>query len=151
MLKKYADKKTNLKILEIGSGKKSYRKLFKNCDFLSTDIKKIPGVDETADVTHLKYKTNRFDIVLCLSVLDDIFDFNRAISEIHRVLRPSGQAVIYTPFAYPLHDTPHDYWRFTEHALKKIFSEFKKIDINPLIITKLHRKIPLGYFCVLEK
>ena len=150
-LKKYAANKTNKKILEIGSGNSSYRKFFKSCSFLATDIKKFPGVDELADVTKLRYKPNSFDIVICVSVLEHVKDYQKAISEIFRVLKPGGETVVVVPFLFPLHDIPGDYWRFTGYALREIFKKFSDINIKPLIISRLFWRFVLDYFLVAKK
>lgn len=31
---------------------------------------------------------------------------------------------------YPLHDEPHDYRRFTEHALRRLLKAFKEVRIE---------------------
>jgi SAM-dependent methyltransferase len=38
--------------------------------------------------------------------------------EMFRVLRPDGCVLLNVPFLYWLHETPHDYYRYTEHALR---------------------------------
>jgi ubiquinone/menaquinone biosynthesis C-methylase UbiE len=128
------------KILEVGAGKHSYKHLFS--DVISTDIDDCYDIDEIADVTNLHYEDCSFDCVLCINVLEHIKDYQKAISEIHRVLKPDGQAIIAVPFFFPIHDIPSDYWRFTEYGLKIILSEFKKVEIKPL---GFHR-LPFGYF-----
>ncbi len=150
-LKKYSANKNGKKILEIGSGTSSYRRFFKNCSFLSTDIKKFSGVDEIADVTKLRYKSNYFDIVICVSVLEHVKDYQKAVSEIFRVLKSGGEAVIVVPFLFPLHDVPDDYWRFTDYALKEILKNFSKVIIKPIIISRLLWRFVLDYFVVAKK
>ncbi len=150
-LKRYAQNKSNKKILEVGSGKNSSKRFFPYCDFLSTDIKNFPGISELADVTNLKYKSNSFDIVLCISVLEHVKNYQKAVDEIYRVLKSHGEAVVAVPFLFPLHDTPHDYWRFTEYALKEIFKKFSSVKIKPVIISKALWRFVLDYFVVAKK
>ncbi len=150
-LRKYAANKTNKKILEIGSGTSSYRNFFEKCSFLATDIRKFSGVDEIADVTKLQYKSNSFDIVICVSVLEHVKDYNKAVSEIFRVLKPGGETVIAVPFLFPLHDVPGDYWRFTVYALKEILKKFSKVIVKPIIPSKFLWRFVLDYFVVAKK
>lgn len=127
----FAEKKKKLKILEIGSGplvKGKYhystKHLFDDSnEFIQSDIIKSFG-HPIIDVTTMKYR-NEFDVILCLNVLEHVFDFQSAVDHIYAALKKGGVAIIAVPVFYPLHDEPGDYWRFTEHSLKLMFSNFK--------------------------
>lgn len=130
-VKLFASGKKELEILEIGSGplvKGKYhystKHLFdSNNHFIQSDIVKSFG-HPIIDVTKMKYK-NRFDVVLCLNVLEHVYDYQKAIDNIYSALKKGGTAIVAVPAFYPLHDEPGDYWRFTEHALKKLFKSYK--------------------------
>ena len=49
------------------------------------------------DVTDMFFRNDVFDCVLCSHVLEHVTDDHRAMQEIHRVLKPSGFAVIQVP------------------------------------------------------
>lgn len=135
-VKHFAQGKKGKKILEIGSGIKrdgyyyySMKRFFNDSnDFLQTDVNKDFG-HEVLDVTKMTY-SNKFDIVLCLNVLEHVYDFQKAIDNVYRSLKKGGTAVIAVPTFYPLHDEPGDYWRFTEHALKRMLGAFKDVSIE---------------------
>jgi len=118
------------KILELGAGPISYKRLFPSCTVISTDLKMYPGVDEIADVTKLKYSSSSFDYVICLSVLEHVFETEKAIYEMYRVLKKGGCVIILTPFLYPLHDEPHDYYRFTQYSYRKLLKNFERVEID---------------------
>jgi hypothetical protein len=40
-----------------------------------------------------------------------------------RVLKPDGRIIVSVPFLFPVHDAPHDYWRFTKYALEYLFRD----------------------------
>lgn len=131
----FAKDKENLKILEIGSGKKidgkyqfSFEGFFseKN-DFIQSDIVKEYG-HPVVDITTMKYK-EVFDVILCMNVLEHVYDYQKGINNIYKALKPNGTAVITVPFMYPLHDEPNDYWRFTEHSLRKLLGGFSNVKI----------------------
>lgn len=65
-------------------------------DYLSADLE--PGkADVEADITDLRFDSDLFDFVLCVHVLEHVPEDRKAISEMHRVLRPGGTALIMVP------------------------------------------------------
>jgi ubiquinone/menaquinone biosynthesis C-methylase UbiE len=46
------------------------------------------------DVSRLPYPDMRFDAAVCTQVYEYVSDIDRALSELHRILRPGGRAVI---------------------------------------------------------
>ena len=54
-----------------------------------------PGVQvRSGDVTALPYADGAFDAVVCVQVYEYVPEVDRALAEVHRVLRPGGRAVI---------------------------------------------------------
>lgn len=145
---KFAKGLKNKKILELGSGipvrgkyHYSAKHLFDDSnEFIQTDINKDFG-HQVLDATKMKNK-DEFDVILCLNVLEHVYEFQKAVDNIHRALKKGGVAVVAVPTIYPLHDEPGDYWRFTEHALRKMFSDFKKIEIR----YRGKRQFPFTYY-----
>jgi SAM-dependent methyltransferase len=62
-----------------------------------------------------------FDTVLALNLFEHVFEFRNAPSEVCRVLVPGGIVVIATPFMYPFHGDPNDFFRYTDTALVRIW------------------------------
>jgi SAM-dependent methyltransferase len=54
--------------------------------------------DLRLDITDMDLPDGSFDLVLCSHVLEHVPDDRAAISELHRVLRPSGIALVLTPY-----------------------------------------------------
>lgn len=78
-------------------------------DYLSTDLVLYdPLVMETMDVNDIQYSDHSFDVVFCNHVMEHIPDDRRAMSEIFRVLKPGGWAVLLTPISYKLDETYED-------------------------------------------
>lgn len=138
----------NKKILELGSGKihknryyYSNKTLFDSSnEFIQSDIVKEYG-HPVVDVTTMNYE-NEFDVVLYTNVLEHVFDFRIAIDNVHAALKSGGVAIIVVPAFYPLHDEPLDFWRFTEHALKKLLNNFSRTTIKYSGL----RQYPFGYY-----
>ena len=123
-LKKYA---TDKKILDVGSGGSSYERFFPNR--LSVDIDPERRPDIVADAQNLPFQNEEFDFVLCTEMLEHTENPFAVEKELHRVLKVGGTLLLTTRFVYPLHDTPHDYWRFTKYGLLKIFREWELVEI----------------------
>jgi SAM-dependent methyltransferase len=86
---------------------KSLAEFVKKHDFIqyrSIDLY-MEGVDDKVDVTDMNiYRDNSFDIILCSHVLEHIEDDRKAISELYRILKPSGFAIIMVPILLSIHE-----------------------------------------------
>jgi SAM-dependent methyltransferase len=124
------------RVLEIGSGparsnshRLAVRPLFEATnEFIQSDVVSDFG-HRVVDVTTMEFE-NEFDLVLCVYVLEHIYDINAAGEGIHRALVPGGRAVIVVPALYPYHDEPTDYWRFTEYSLRELLRPFGNVEIQ---------------------
>ena len=75
---------------------KNFRKMYPN--YVTTDFQKNKLIDKNYDITALPEPDNAFDRVICYHVLEHIEDDLQAMSELFRVLKPKGSAIIQTPF-----------------------------------------------------
>jgi SAM-dependent methyltransferase len=73
--------------------------------------------DAFADARCLPLADGSIDSALMLHVLEHIDRPELALSELARILRPGGQALVEVPFVYPLHDAPLDFRRWTRFGL----------------------------------
>lgn len=154
VIKNFAKGIKGKKVLELGSGKKlhgddfySARRYFDaSNDFVQTDIVEEYG-HPIVDVTTMTYQ-DEFDVILCMNVLEHVYDYPTAIDNLHRALKKGGQLAVFVPMYYPLHDEPHDYWRFTEHALQRMFdTKFSRCELE----YKGLRQFAVAYFLILTK
>jgi SAM-dependent methyltransferase len=150
-LKSISHNYKHLDILEIGSGDTSINQsaehIFPNAKlFVQTDVNNSYG-HKYLDITSSVLIEEKFDLVLCNNVLEHIFDIKSAIKNLNYLLKEKGHLVVSVPFIYPLHDEPKDFWRFTEHGLKKLFSDFKFLKIKRTGI----RQFPTQYILLLQK
>ena len=67
----------------------------------------------------IPFPDESFDTILLTDVLEHIVAPEPIIHEIARMLRPKGKAIITVPFFYWLHEQPHDFYRYTEFALRR--------------------------------
>jgi len=66
---------------------------------------------------------NTFDTIILSSVLEHIREPEMLVSEMNRILKKNGIILFNVPFFYWLHETPYDYFRYTEYALKLMFEK----------------------------
>lgn len=60
------------------------------------------------DMLDMAFEANSFDMVIANHVLEHVEDAEKALSEIFRVLKPSGYAILQTPYSAKLHTTWED-------------------------------------------
>lgn len=109
------------------------RPLFKSRMYIGTDMRKGKGVDEVMNLHDLPLPDESAGLALCLETLEHVENPVKAVNEIHRILKPKGILLLSTILAYPIHDYPSDYWRFTPACLEEIvLAPFKYNFIFPV-------------------
>lgn len=129
-----------------------------NCDF-HCDIQDMPQI-----------ATGAAGAVICLEVLEHVEHFERAASELARILRPGGVLILGVPFMASYHgkrppaknplyergvqslvsDASHsgygDYWRFTHEGLAVLFARagFSRVEVFPIDGALLSRLYLMG-------
>ncbi len=76
------------------------------------------------DIHQMPFEEDRFDAVLCNHVLEHVADDIKAMSEIRRVLKPGGWAIMQVPFFHPLPDVTFEDHSITDkREREKIFGQ----------------------------
>lgn len=114
------------RVLEIGWGRLARRGRFQppadGVRWVSIDRDPARAPHICADAAQLPVPASTFDTVLCLEVLEYIWQPGAVLAEIRRVLAPGGTLILSTPLLHRT-DTNTDYWRFTEPALRRLLRE----------------------------
>jgi SAM-dependent methyltransferase len=124
-------------VLDLGAGRDHLREDYSRLStyWISLDYDaRSNTIDVNGDGQFLPFPDNLFDTIVSIDVLEHVADPAKFISEIYRVLKPSGKVILSTPFFFWLHEEPHDYYRFSRYGLKTIFEKnnFKVIDVMPI-------------------
>lgn len=82
-------------------------KAMENLDYTTADLES-PLADVKMDVHAIPFDDNTFDVVFCNHVMEHVDDDIKAMSEIHRVLKPGGWAIIQSPQDYSREETLED-------------------------------------------
>jgi SAM-dependent methyltransferase len=122
---------TTGKVLNVGAGKAggNYLELFPNQVSVDIDPQRQPDV--IGDIRALPFGEGAFDTIICTEVLEHVPEPEKAVNELYRVLSKNGTLVLTTRFVYPLHDAPHDYYRYTKYSLERLFNRWAKVSITP--------------------
>lgn len=112
----YIKNKTNLfqtnqklRLLHVAP-ERNVQKVFKSyshIDYLSADLES-PLAMVKMDITDIRHNDNSFDIVVCCHVLEHIPNDRKAMSELYRVLKPGGWAILQVPISLLLEKTYED-------------------------------------------
>lgn len=111
------------RLLDVGCGNKPYAHLFG--PYVQSYIGVDPDPDHSrpdvaADVLHLPFAPATFDTVLATQVLEHVPQPDHMLKEVSRVLKPGGHLILTAPQYWPLHEIPHDYYRFTQFGLRHL-------------------------------
>lgn len=140
-IEKFLEKNKKLifgRVLEIGDN--FYTKRFGNNKVKKSDIlhvsKENPDTTIVADLTNADHiESNQFDCIIFTQTLQFIYDKDKAIKTLYRILKPGGTLLatvsgISQISRYDM-DRWGEYWRFTTLSSKKLLEEvFPKSQIN---------------------
>lgn len=127
------------RVLDIGCGLKAKR-------FLVDDkVTSYVGLDHEAslhdrsqvDLVGTAYAIPQpdasFDGIVCTAVLEHLEEPKAALRESLRVLKPGGHAIYTVPLYWHLHEEPRDFYRYTRHGLRYLFTQagYEPVEIVP--------------------
>ncbi len=102
-----------LKVLHIAP-EQCFHKRFKqqkNLDYLTADIES-PIADMHFDLHDIPLEDNQFDVVFCNHVMEHVQDAKRCMSELYRVMKPGGWAIMQVPQDFS-RETTYEDWSIT--------------------------------------
>lgn len=115
----------NLKVLHVAP-EQSFLKRFKkleNLTYHTADLES-PIADFKCDIQDLPFENNEYDVVICNHVLEHVPDDRKAMSEILRVLKPDGYAILQVPADLDLPETFEDNSITDRKERAKVFGQY---------------------------
>ena len=94
------------------------------------DIDVARGPDIVGDICNYDFGARQFDVVVISEVLEHLAEPSLGLKTIHGILKDNGRLVLSTPFILPLHDRPHDYFRFTRYGLELLLKDFRNVRVQ---------------------
>jgi SAM-dependent methyltransferase len=117
-------------VLDVGSGDSPYRDLWEGARYLAVDLSD-PEAGLHGDILSLPVRSECADLVVCTEVLEHVFDTDKALTELRRVLKPGGALLLSTPLIMGRHERL-DFHRFTAECLTRFLAAagFEKIEVE---------------------
>jgi len=132
-------------VVEIGSRRKPswwWADLRRHLEFddeewVGVDIQPGPFVDVVFDMTrdlsdwpNEEDQQDRFGSCVCAEVLEHVTYPPKMLANIRRILKPGAWLIVTTPFAFPIHAFPDDYWRFTPNGLRLLLEDAGFVEVE---------------------
>jgi len=111
-------------VVDIGCGEKPYADWFEATDYIGLNYGTSGALpDIVGDAQCLPIQSEHASIVFSTQVIEHVPNPVLMVREIHRILKPGGLLVLSGPFCWPLHEEPHDYYRFTVYGFRYLLSQ----------------------------
>lgn len=126
-----------LTILEIGSRARSgivrSSQFKKGHRYIGIDALRGENVDIVCDAHTMSenLEAESIDVVVSYAVFEHLAMPWKVALEMNKVMKKGGRCMILAPHAWPLHETPFDFWRFSEDTWRVLFNRstgFKLLD-----------------------
>ena len=138
------------RVLDVGQSTRARLGLFRRdrIETLNVNLEQEPAdiIDDICAPTRLEF--GRYDGIVCLSVLEHVYDPFAAIANIHGLLRPGGYLLLHLPFLFRYHAPPDlaftDGFRFSRDGLAWMLRDFSEVRLYSIrgpysSIFNLHR------------
>jgi len=121
-------------VLNVGAGGEVAATVMAACakrkaTVVSLDISPAREPDVVGDICESSFEAE-FDAVVMADVLEHIPRPHVALERVLAALRPGGRLIMSAPFIFPLHDRPHDYFRFTKYGLAHLLRDYADVEIR---------------------
>jgi SAM-dependent methyltransferase len=128
------------RLLDVGCGKMPYKNyILQNgsvSEYVGLDIETAIEYDEnvkpdyTWDGNVIPFESDSYDTIMATEVLEHCPFPSQTLGEMYRVLKKDGYIFLTVPFLWNLHETPHDEYRYTPFALRRLLSEAGFVNIE---------------------
>jgi len=127
-------------VLDAGAGECRYAPLFKAHRYVAIDSSvgdatwDYSRLDVIGDLEKIPVSTDAFDAVISIVVLEHTRRPQQVVDEMARVMRPHGRLFLVVPNQWEVHQSPNDFFRFTQHGVNHLLtvSGLRILKIEPV-------------------
>ena len=137
-------------VLDIGQSTRQYFSRFERQRIETMNVNPDAGPADIIDdiCAPGRLQNGRYDGVVCLSVLEHVYDPFAAMANIHALLQPGGYLLLHLPFLFRYHAPPDltfsDSYRFSRDGMAWMLRDFSEVRLYSIrgpwsSIFNLHR------------
>ena len=131
---------TGARVLDAGAGERVHAKYFGAQRYTAVDLAvgdaawDYGKLDAIADLTALPFRDACFGACINVVTLEHVREPACALREIARTLAPGASLLLVVPHEWEVHQSPHDYYRYTRHGIAYLLDRagFADYDIQPV-------------------
>jgi len=101
-------------------------KSLKKLDYTTADLES-PIADVKMDIREMPFDDNSYDVLMCNHVLEHIDDEQKATTEIYRVLKKGGWAILQVPLDASIEETYEDLSITDPKEREKLFGQYDHV------------------------
>jgi SAM-dependent methyltransferase len=128
------------RLLDAGAGEGQYARLFSAQRYTGVDLAigdaawNYGRLDAIADLACLPFPANCFAAAIHIVTIEHVPEPACVLRELARTLAPAGTLLVVAPHEWEVHQSPHDYFRYTRHGLRYLLEKagFTAIRIEPV-------------------
>ena len=128
------------RVLDAGAGEGRHAGSFARQRYVAVDLAvgdakwDYGKLDAVADLTALPFQDGTFQASINIVTLEHIREPGCALREIGRTLAPGGALLLIVPHEWEVHQSPHDYFRYTRHGVAYLLDQagFTDCRIEPV-------------------
>ena len=114
--------------LDVGCGNKPYEHLYASSEYIGLEYdtpenRAAKRADYFYDGETFPFEDASFDSVVATEVFEHVFNPDRFLDEVHRVLRPGGMLLMTMPFVWDEHEQPHDFARYSSFGIRHLLEK----------------------------
>ena len=125
-----------VRVLDAGAGEVRHARYFARQRYFGVDLAvgdrtwNYSRLDAVADLARLPFADGCFDAAINIVTLEHVREPASVLCEIARTLAPAAPLLAIVPHEWEVHQSPHDYFRFTRHGIEYLLERAGMIEIE---------------------
>jgi SAM-dependent methyltransferase len=128
------------RVLDAGAGERRHASYFERQRYTAVDLAvgdaawDYGKLDAVGDLTALPFREGTFQACINIVTLEHIREPGCALREMERTLAAGGTLLLIVPHEWEVHQSPHDYFRYTRHGVAYLLNQagFTDYKIDPV-------------------